>query len=108
MSNQIKSEIRPGTYVGAAARCVEQNQAWHAELSTEVARWERNNGEAYFCGQVRSSPFYAGIWTKPDGSFNHASVSCHQVTDVDLSNPAKIVVTTASGEIVIDLFHDGA
>ena len=74
--------------------------------SQEVARWERNDGEPYFSGQLDMSPLHAGAWTKPNGDFNHASISLHQVTNVDLSNPAKIVVTTAKGEIVIQLFTD--
>tara|TARA_R110000868_G_scaffold386963_1_gene655430 strand:- start:3810 stop:4166 length:357 start_codon:yes stop_codon:yes gene_type:complete len=104
--SHIESEIRPGTFVGSSARCVEQNQASHGPLRTEVARWERNDGEPYFSGQLDMSPLHAGAWTKPNGDFNHASISLHQVTNVDLSNPAKIVVTTAKGEIVIQLFTD--
>jgi len=108
MSNQIQSEIRPGNYVGHAARCLEQNQASHGPLQTEVARWERSNGEPYFSGQMSISPLYAAAWTTPSGEFKHGSISCHQVTDVDVSDPTKIVVTTAKGEIVINLFADGA
>ena len=54
------------------------------------------------------SPLYARAWTTPSGEFNHASIDCHKVTDVDLSNPTKIVVTTATGEIVINLFAEEA
>ena len=106
MTSHIQSEIRPGTFVGSSARCVEQNQASHGPLQTEVSRWERNDGEPYFSGQMSISPLYAAAWTTPSGEFKHASISCHQVTDVDVSDPTKIVVTTARGEIVIQLFTD--
>jgi hypothetical protein len=108
MISQIESEIRPGTFVGSSARCVEQNQASHGPLRTEVARWERDNGETYFSGQLDSSPMHAGVWTKPNGDFNHASVSCHHVTDIDFSDPSKIIVTTTSGEITIAIFEEQA
>jgi|GEM_PF-1936112 len=110
MRNQIESEIRPGTFVGLSARCVEENRASYRLLSTEVSRWERiggpADGETYFGGTLNSGPMHAGAWTDSDGKFRHGTFSCHQVTDVDLSNPRKLVIMTTDGEITIDIFEE--
>lgn len=109
MSNQINSEIRPGTFVGSSARCVEQNQASYQNLSTEVSRWERtrgpSDGETYFSGTLNSGSMHAGAYTDANGQFRHGTLSCHRVTDVDLSDPHKLVIMTTDGEIVINIFE---
>jgi len=110
MTNQIQAEIRPGTFVGASARCVEQNLASYRHLSTEMSRWERiggpADGETYFGGTINSGPMHAAAWTDADGKFRHGTLSCHQVTDVDLSDPRRLVITTTEGRITIDIYEE--